>query len=315
MEGFKTRYGMLNGISSIEFYTDGVIKECKLNKYSEIKTIYGNLVPQYDGAELRRKYKRSLSFYENGNIQSISFQKQTTIYTSIGKLPAELAVFYENGNIKRIFPLNGKMTAYWTEENECELAEEMDFNFEFGTFKKKIIGINFYESGFVKSLTLWPRDFIEVSTPYGVIETRIGLSLYPSGVLKSCEPRKQTPINTSIGELHAFNVEAIGINGDRNSLNFNEDGTIKSLCTSLDKITIKGIDGKEKTYEPGLKTNRFNPLATDVVPLNIEFCEGVIKINENEYNLKENKFYIDTFVRKSLVIHPNSKDEEKVHMI
>ena len=230
MEEFKTSYGMLNGISSIEFYTDGAIKECKLNKYSEMKTIYGNLVPQYDGAELRRKYKRSLSFYENGNIQSISFQNQMTIDTSIGKLPAELAVFYENGKIKRIFPLNGKMTAYWTEQNEYKFAEELDLNFEFGTFKKKIIGINFYESGSVKSLTLWPKDFIEVLTPCGIIETRIGLSLYPSGAFKSCEPRKQTLINTKIGELQAFDVGAIGINGDTNSLNFNEDGTIKSIA-------------------------------------------------------------------------------------
>jgi hypothetical protein len=300
MEEFKTSYGMLNGISSIEFYTDGAIKECKLNKYSEIKTIYGKLVPQYDGAELRRKYKRSLSFYENGSIQSISFQKQTTIDTSIGRLPAELAVFYENGNIKRIFPLNGKITAYWTEENECKLAEEVDFKFEFGTFKKKIIGINFYESGFVKSLTLWPKDFIEVLTPCGIIEIRIGLSLYPSGGIKSCEPRKQTMINTNIGELYAFDVGAIGINGDTNSLNFNEDGTIKSLRSSLDKISIKGKDGKVKTHEPELKTNRFNSLAMDVVPMNIQFYEGKIKINEYEYIIKDNEFYIDKYIRKFL---------------
>ncbi|MBU3113764.1 hypothetical protein [Clostridium lacusfryxellense] len=300
MEGFKTSYGMLNGISSIEFYNGGAIKECKLNKYSEMKTIYGKLVPQYDGAELRRKYKRSLSFYENGSLQSISFQKQTTIDTSIGKLPAELAVFYENGKIKRIFPLNGKMTAYWTEQNEYKLAEELNFSLEFGAFKKKIIGISFYESDSVKSLTLWPKDFIEVLTPCGIIETRIGVSLYPNGAVKSCEPRKQTMINTIIGELHAFDVGAIGINGDVNSLNFNEDGTIKSLRSSLDKISIKDIDGQLKTHEPGLKTNRFNPLAMDVVPMNIQFYEGKIKINEDEYIIKENEFYIDKYIRKFL---------------
>lgn len=300
MEKFETRYGMLNGISSIELYNNGAIKECKLNKYSEMRTVYGNLVPQYDGAELRRKYKRSISFYENGNIQSVSFQKQTIIDTSIGRFPAELVVFYENGNIKRIFPLNGKMTAYWTEQNEYKLAEELNFSFGFGTFKKKIIGISFFESGFLKSLTLWPKDFIEVLTPCGIIETRIGVSLYPSGVVKSCEPRKQTIINTKIGQLQAFDVGAVGINGDINSLNFNEDGTIKSLRSSLDKISIKGIDGKVKVHEPELKTNRFNPLAMDVVPMNIEFYEGKIKINEDEYNLEENKFCIDKYIRKNV---------------
>ncbi len=137
-------------------------------------------------------------------------------------------------------------------------------------------------------------------TPCGIIETRIGVSLYPSGVVKSCEPRKQTMINTEIGKLQAFDVGAIGINGDTNSLNFNEDGTIKSLRSSLDKISIKDIDGQVKTHEPGLKTNRFNPLAMDVVPMNIQFYEGKIKINENEYIIKENEFYVDKYIRKFL---------------
>ena len=302
MKEFTTKYGELKDISTIDFYTNGVIKECKLNKYSEIQTVYGNLVPQYDGAELRRKYKRSLSFYENGNLQSISFQEQTIIDTSIGKLPAELAVFYENGNIKRIFPLNGKITAYWTEQNEYKLAEELDFSFKFGTYRIRIIGINFYEDGNIKSMTLWPKDFVEVLSPCGIIETRIGFSLYPNGVIKSCEPRRQTLINTKIGELHAFDVEAIGINGDTNSLNFYEDGTLKSFRTSLDIITIKDTNGQVKTHEPGLKTNKFNPLAMDVVPLNIVFSLDKIKIDGNEYSLKDNEFCIDKYIRKTFLI-------------
>jgi len=298
MKEFLTKYGELKGISSIDFFEDGAIKECKLNKYSEIKTIYGNLVPQYDGAELRRKYKRSLSFFVNGNLQSISFQDQTIIDTSIGKLPAELVVFYENGNIKRIFPLNGKITAYWTEENEYKLAENLDFSFKFGTYKMKIIGVNFYEDGNVKSMTLWPKDFIEIVSPCGIIETRIGVALYPNGNIKSCEPRKQTLINTRIGELHAFDVEAIGINGDTNSLNFYEDGNLKSFRTSLDTITVKDGNGNVIIHEPGSKTNKFNPLAMDVVPLGIVFSLDKIKINENEYILEENEFYIEKYIRK-----------------
>jgi len=296
MKEFSTIYGQLKGISSIEYFTEGAIKECKLSQYSEMKTIYGILIPQYDEKEVRRKYKRSLSFYENGNIQSISFQKQTDIDTSIGKLPAELALFYENGSIKRIFPLNGKITAYWSEQSEYELAEEVDFNFEFGNFKKKIIGINFYESGGVKSLTLWPRDFINIPSLYGIIETRIGLSLYPNGVIKSCEPRKQTLINTIIGEIHAFDLRAIGLNGDRNSLNFNEDGTVKSMCTTTDKIEIEGIDGHVNIHEPRLQPNNFNNLIMDVVPLKIEFYSDKIKIDDNEYSIKDNIFHVDKFV-------------------
>ena len=36
-----------------------------------------------------------------------------------------LITFYENGNIRRIFPLYGQINGYWTEENEYELAEEI----------------------------------------------------------------------------------------------------------------------------------------------------------------------------------------------
>lgn len=300
MKEFITKYGKLKDISNIEFYTDGVIKECKISEYCEIKTIYGIFVPQYDEEEVRHKYKRSLSFYESGNLQSISFQNGTNINTSIGKLPAELALFHENGKVKRIFPLNGKITAYWTEQNEYELARELDFKFEFGSFKKKIIGINFYESGAVKSLTLWPRDFINIPSIYGMIETRIGFSLYPNGTIKSCEPRRQTFINTVIGELHAFNYDAIGLNADTNSLNFKENGTVKSLYTSLDKITIKDASGSSRIHEPGLKPNNFNDKIMDVVPLKIEFCLSKVKINDTEYNIESNTFFVDKFVRKFL---------------
>ena len=306
MRELTTKYGQLKGISNIEFYTEGDIKECKLCEYSEMKTIYGDLVPQYDEMEVRRKYKRSLSFYENGNMKSISFQNQTNINTSIGMLPAELALFYENGEIKRIFPLNGKITAYWTEQNEYTLAEEFYFNFEFGIFKKKIIGINFYESGAVKSLTLWPRDFIDVQSPCGIIEIRIGLSLYSNGNIKSCEPRKHTAIDTSVGELHAFDLGASGLNGDSNSLNFNEDGTVKSLSTSTDKITIKDAYGQISIHEPGLKLNNFNITIMDVKPLSIEFNLDKVKIDEREYDLKGNSFYIENFVRKTTTIQIKS---------
>jgi len=300
MKEFVTKYGKLKGINNIEFYTNGVIKECKLSEYCEINTEYGVFIPQYDDEEVRHKYKRSLSFYESGNLKSISFQNGTSIETSIGKLPAELALFHENGNIKRIFPLNGKITAYWTEQNEYELSKELDFHFEFGSFKKKIIGINFYEVGVVKSITLWPKDFINILSPYGMIETRIGFSLYPNGAIKSCEPRRQTFINTVIGELHAFNYDAIGLNADTNSLNFKENGTVKSLYTSLDKITIKDASGSSRIHEPGLKPNNFNDKIMDVVPLKIEFCLSKVKINDTEYNIESNTFFVDKFVRKFL---------------
>ena len=308
MKEISTKYGKIKGVTNVERYTRGVLKECKLTEFCQIETIHGNFIPQYDEAEVRRKYKRSVSFYENGNLQSISFQKQTVIDTSIGKLPAELALFYEDESIKRIFPVNGKITAYWTEENEYKLAKEMEFEFKFGSFKKRIICISFYKSGAIKSLTLWPKDFINISSLYGIIEARIGVSLYQNGAIKSCEPRMPIYINTIIGELHAYDLGANGINGDINSLNFNEDGTVKTLCTSADKITITGIDGKVNIIEPKLHPNNFNIEIMDLAPLNIEFYIDKIKIDDNEYNLKDNIFHVDKYSRKPFIINNKSSE-------
>lgn len=302
MNELLTKYGIIKGISSAEFYPDNKIKECKLNMYNEIITPFGKMIPLYEDNGVRCKYISSLKFYENGNLRSISLQKPCSIKTSMGELPAELILFYENGNVKRIFPLNGKITAYWTEDNEYDLAEEFEFNFQFGNFKKKIINIKFFETGNIKSITFWQKDSITINTPIGIAEARIGISLYESGKIKSLEPAKPLQLMTPIGLITAFDTKAVGINGDENSLSFNENGDVSSLITSANRIEVSDDKGNISTFCPQLKPSLLNPNVMEVVPLKIQFTVDkalfIINNEKNEFTVKNHKFHISNFSRK-----------------
>lgn len=296
-----TKYGVIKGIVSSDFYSEGTLRECKLNEYSQIATKYGVLVPQYTEDEARRKYINSLTFYRNGNIKSIALQEISKIITNQGSFSAELVTFYEDENIKRIFPFNGKITGYWTEENEYELCPEFEFGFEFAEFKKKVIGIQFYESEAIKSITFWPKDLIDIQAPFYSSEVRIGLSLYENGKIKSCEPSKPTLVKTPIGDIAAYDVNALAINGDNNSLCFNEDGTIKSMITSTDKIEVVDEAGHKFVFETGFKPNLFNNNIMDIVPVNIDFDGDKVIFNkneENQYEISRNIFDIQNLAKK-----------------
>ncbi|TCT16764.1 hypothetical protein EDC18_10159 [Natranaerovirga pectinivora] len=305
METITTKYGKLNGIVSSQLYDNGQVKECRLNQYNTITTQFGTLIPHYTEDEVRRKYIKALSFFQDGNVKSISLEEQIIVNTSIGLIKAEYMSFYEEGALKRIFPLNGKLTGYWTEENEYELADENNFNFSFGSFNTKIIGILFYPSGEVKSLTFWPRELVMVETSIGTIAVRIGISLYENGALKSCEPSMPIRVVTPIGNILAYDINAVGINGDDNSLKFNEDGSVKSLVCSTDEIeAISKKAGEKIIVRPNLTPNMFDYDAMDVIPFTIYFYEDKITIQDNkkeyDFQLEEWEFTIKNNVQKPI---------------
>lgn len=305
MEITTTKYGVLKGLSSAVYYEDGTIKECRLTTINNLETPYGILVPQYEDSSERRKHINSISFHNNGNLKSISLQNQVEIDTSIGTIPAELITFYESGSINRLFPLNGKITAYWTENDEYDLAKHIEFNISVGKFVQKIITIHFYENGATKSITFWPKDRISINSPIGTVVTRIGLSFYINGNLKSLEPYNPTPVKTEIGIINAYDTDAIGIHGDSNSLKFSVEGRIESLKTSTDKIEVLNKNGEKKIYSPKLKPSVIDDSAVDIVPLNIEFFNNRVRFNNNaedEYSINECEFTVcfSSFKIKSL---------------
>lgn len=295
MKKVNTRYGMLKGVSFIDRYPDGSIKDCVVTEPNELPTPYGVLVPLFQDHEVRRKSGKPVTFYPNGLLKNLPLQNQTGIPTPLGDLPAEYLSFYENGSLHRIFPLDGKMSGYWTEEDERDLARAVDFDFPCGRFKSRIIGIQFYPDGAAKSVTLWPGELISVLSPLGYIEARTGLSFYPGGELKTLEPARPTPVQTPLGILYAYDCQALGLNGDANSLCFSATGTLLSLLTSTDEIELTAKTGAKQLFKPGLKPNLFNPDVSDPVPLKVEFMGNKVLLYQegvNEFDIRNYAFAV-----------------------
>ncbi|MDR3602301.1 MAG: hypothetical protein P4L49_17750 [Desulfosporosinus sp.] len=292
-----TQYEELKAISTFNTYPDGQLRDSVLKEKVNISTPLGLLTPQYEHSELRRKHIYSVSFFQSGKISRIALNEQTEVETPLGKLPAELITFYESGSVKRLFPLNGQISGYWGEDDEYDLAKELNFNFPFGSLKAKIIGIWFYENGTIHSLTLWPKETIVVITPLGEQKVRIGLTLYPGGNIKSFEPANPIKVITPIGPIDAFDSNANGITGDRNSLNFTENGTIESLTTISTKITVTNPDKTAKLYSP-IIIQDVDGEEIFFQPLKIDFSQDRVCFDgQVEYKFAENHFTIEPYYK------------------
>lgn len=295
MNAILTRYGSLKGVVSEEFYSNGSLKECILDEENEMKTSFGILIPSYQDDGLRRKYISSISFYETGELQSINLQNQKLINTKIGVIPAEFITFHKSGSIKRIFPLNGKISGYWTEEDEYNISEEIKIDSPLGELKTRVISINFYDSQDIKSITLWAKDKLNVTLPVGSIEVRYGISFYKDGRVESLEPSQPTLIETPIGSMMVYDTTVLGIHGDKNSLCFYEDGKIKSLISATDEIEVTDKEGCKTTIKYTLKQNLFNLEVMDIVPLRVEFFDDKVRFNKDkklEFVIGDNTFII-----------------------
>lgn len=295
MQNVTTKYGVLKGVTSLENYSNGSIKECNLDMYNELLTEVGLLIPQYENNGVRKKYVRALSFYESGNLKSLSLQEQTQITTPIGTIPADLVTFYESGKLKRVFPLNGAITGYWTEEDEYGLAKDFSFDFSFGTFQAKPISVYFYETGVVKSVTLWPQETVVVDSPIGKINTRTGISLYADGSLHSVEPTATVSVTTPLGSLMAYNPDSLGIHGDSNSLVFSENGALEALTLSTQKIIVQNKSKQSTIYSPGKRPSMTSENEMEVDPLHISFHQGNVRFSgavQGEHALAAHTFSI-----------------------
>lgn len=287
MKEIDTKYGVLSDISFAEFYANGNLRGVIVSSPQTLNSEYGRLIPQYENDGVRRKFIDSVTFYENGNLKSVSLQHQIEIATSLGPIPVEKIIFYENGKLKRIFPLNGKITGFWSEANEYALAEPITFNFPFGGFKCKVIGIFFYETGTVKSITLWPQETVDLQTEAGIIPVRGGFSLYSDGKLASVELLKPTRVVTPIGGINAYNVNAIGVVADRNSLSFTAEGQVNGIVTSTDRITVVDAEGRSQIFQPQTKPSLLFEGKLDILPLQIDFAENKVCFGTDKGRLAE----------------------------
>ena len=155
-----------------------------------------------------------------------------------GSFQAELITFYEDGSAKRIFPLYGQTTAYWSIEEEMENAPYYDFTIAGEVFHIRPQCIYFYPSGKIRSITLWPGDEISVNTPAGIIRTRLGVELYESGKIRSIEPVFGSIIKTPEGVFKHYPCLHVMLHAEKASWVFSEDGKILSegFVKSLPKV-------------------------------------------------------------------------------
>jgi antitoxin component YwqK of YwqJK toxin-antitoxin module len=302
LEHANTKYGLFENIAFPDYYDNGTLKRCILTQRNTVTIPCGTFIPQYVDDGKRKILTKSITFHKNGNILSIVLQDITPVNTSLGRIPAEMITFYESGEVRRIFPSFGILNAFWTEKDEHCISPELKMDLPFGSFNGKVINITFFETGELKSFTLWPDDTIIIKTPVGDIQTRIGFCLYPDGKIKSVEPYITVNVDTPIGIVPAFDPDALGIDGESNSVVFSEDGSIESLITSMVQITVTCHGGRKIVHSPTFKCSNYFDDKRAVVPMNISFLQGWVYFGQRrredrdtKYKISECSFKIDHF--------------------
>lgn len=293
----------LKDVSICDRYNTGEVEA--LNTTSKnIIIINGNkYIPRYTSDDFRRKELPAIRLYKNGAIKSIDLEKQIEIKIGNYKFNAEKVIFYEDGNIKRIFPLNGRLSAFYSEEDEYKISPIYNLNFKFTNFSGKIISAKFYKSGFIKSITLWPKDKVLIKHNGKLIKCKTGFSLYENGNLESIEPMKPVVVHTPIGNIEAYDDKSFKISGEDNSLKFNEDGSVKSLITSNNVIKVINSENNYEIYSPkkGIYMGYSDILNFETVKVQFEKDKVIIN-SKNTYNINEYNFQISYYGERKLML-------------
>jgi len=274
MPTIATRFGAIEALPGAEFYSDGSVQTCIAERSCPLETPAGTLVPQFTSNTLRKRQLPVISFHPNGMIRNLPLEEQTVIPTPAGDMPAEQVTFYEDGAVKRVFPLNGNLNGYWSQEDEAALASPLSLDTPIGPVETMILSLYFGPQGNLRSLTLWPGTTLEVPCPLGNITTRIGVSFFDSGAISSLEPAGPTPVRTPLGTLFAYDPDAVGICGDANSLCFRDNGALMALKTTAHAFDVVLENGRVKRVSPPLRPHPCDGERLEAGPLSLEFASG-----------------------------------------
>ncbi|MBB6480156.1 hypothetical protein [Spirochaeta isovalerica] len=270
MKTLKTAKGLYTYRNDGSPETFQPLEEC------QIETSAGHYTPAYMVEDHGRKKLSPVKFHKNGMIKTIALQRAQTVRTSVGNFEAELLTFYPDGSLHRLFPLNGKVSGYWSENDEYKLAETLTIPTYWGILAVKPINIEFYKTGLLKSLTLWPGERSTLETPSGEILIRKGVSFYKDGSLHSCEPAVPAEVRTSIGKIWAYDSDINGLDGSRNSLVFTESGEVEALTTTRNEVTLMDDWGFRSTFTPERKSSLCGENSYRIEPLRISFDENMV---------------------------------------
>lgn len=259
----------------VEYYETGALKSCTPAGEVTLNTSAGSLIPQYTSDDLRRREVPRLEFHPNGQVASISLENRTDVQTPGGALEAEMLTFYPEGEVKRVFPLNGKLSGYWTQDDEAGLAEPLSLLTSVGPVSARLISLLFGRQGHLAGLTFWPGEVVNLDADGGTLPVRIGIRFRDDGSVQSLEPEKPVTVGTPVGPVRAYDPDAIGINGDENSLHFTPEGDVLALRTVHTALVVQR-DGEEVVFAPTLRDSHCGDEETEPVPLGLRFDpEGV----------------------------------------
>jgi len=276
MNTVETRYGLLPSQGPVDRHPDGGVRAVHLETAHPFATSLGRLVPQHTIDDSRRMFKPPVTFHPNGQVRSLPLESRTVVATPAGALPAELVTFHENGAVARVFPLNGKLTGYWTEADEAGLAEVLRIETPIGPVAAKCVCVAFDPEGRLRSLTLWPGEEVAVRSPAGMAPVRLGLSFHADGSLRSLEPARPLEAPTPAGPVWAFDPDAVGISGDENSLCFDPDGAVARIATVRTALAVRLPDGSRREFAPAVRESICGDGDHELTPLVLEFSEAAV---------------------------------------
>ncbi|MHC1790349.1 hypothetical protein [Solidesulfovibrio sp.] len=276
MNTIDTRYGSLPVEGPVERSPEGILLSAALAAPVSLDTAAGRLVPQHSIDDARRMHKPPVTFHPNGQVRSVPLETRTVVATPAGPLPAELVTFHENGAIARVFPLNGKLSGYWTEADEAGMAETLAVATSVGTIASRFVAVAFDDAGRLRSLTLWPGEDVEVAAPCGRLPARLGLSFHPGGGLRSLEPARPVPVPTLAGTVLAYDPDAVGISGDDNSLVFDPAGQVVRVATVRSTVLAGLPGGLRRELSPLVRESICGDGDHELTPLFIEFSEDCV---------------------------------------
>lgn len=273
--------GLLSGVINERIDRNGNLRACMFCKQNKI-SFHGEIyIPKYGTEDFRTRYRDAVTFYKTGELKSVYLEKQQEINSPIGKMKAELVTFYKSGSILRIFPVYGQISGYWSEREESKLLQT--YIIETGTqrIEAKISGISFYETGAVKSITLFPGEVVTVNTPAGTIRARYGISFFENGTIESVEPDKQVSITYDTCKFSPYDNHPIGIHGDKNSLGFYEDGALRTLKTTITSVIFSN-ENEEILIKPESRISQTDIDQMEIVPITLEFYDKVIRVTDSD---------------------------------
>jgi hypothetical protein len=267
-------------VARTDRYPSGALRSVVFCRETVLDTPSGPLTPVWNYEDARRKYAPGAAFYESGALKSVRLQEPAPIPCPLGKsVPAERVSYYESGAVRRLFPLDGRISGFWSERDERALLRETALCLSWGHATLAASCLAFYESGELRSVTLWPGAEASVPLPGGGgwIRPSTGFSLYRDGRLASVEPARPVTVATPIGPLPAHDPEAVRVCADSNSLQFDGQGAVRALKSLI--ILKMTTPGGVRLVSPVSRPHPLDDARRIHLPLSLAFPGGFFTVS------------------------------------